>query len=239
VKTRYIEDDDLELDSPQREISLSPSTVLGIFFLLALICAIFFGFGYSMGKRSATPVAAAVSGNDNDAASLKATGEAKPAPGQTEKGEDLTPADAAAAEASPAESSAPEAPAPRLAVAVPTPVATESTPQPRLQHAVAKSSPVTAPAQLTPAVAVKTPPAVHPAAAAAGQPALVQIAAVSHQEDADILVSALKRKGYTVAVRHEPQDKLFHIQLGPYATRKDADGMKQRLIADGYNAIVK
>ena len=37
----------------------------------------------------------------------------------------------------------------------------------------------------------------------------------TYQEDADILASALKRKGYTVAVRHEPTDKLLHIQLGP------------------------
>ena len=58
MKTRYIEDDDLDT-ATDREISLSPSTVLGIFFLLAIICAVFFGFGYSMGKRSATaPVAA-------------------------------------------------------------------------------------------------------------------------------------------------------------------------------------
>jgi cell division septation protein DedD len=73
----------------------------------------------------------------------------------------------------------------------------------------------------------------------AGPPALVQIAAVSHQEDADILVNALKKRGYTVAVRHEPQDKLLHIQLGPFPSRKDADVMRKRLIADGYNAIVK
>lgn len=238
MKTRYIEDDDLDT-ATDREISLSPSTVLGIFFLLALICAIFFGFGYSMGKRSAVPVAAAVSSGDNDSSSLKATGDAKPAPGQADKGDDLTPADAAAAEPPPAI----EKPTPASAVITPAPVAaTPGVSQPRLQRAVVKTSSAPAPTpQLTPAVAVKTPaPVARPVAGgAAGQPALVQIAAVSHQEDADILVSALKRKGYTVAVRHEPQDKLLHIQLGPYATRKDADVMKQRLIADGYNAIVK
>jgi cell division septation protein DedD len=67
----------------------------------------------------------------------------------------------------------------------------------------------------------------------------VQVAAVSHQEDADILLNALKRRGYNVAVRHEPQDKLLHVQIGPLATRKDADAMRLRLLADGYNAIVK
>lgn len=68
---------------------------------------------------------------------------------------------------------------------------------------------------------------------------MVQIAAVSHQEDATLLVGALKSKGYAVSARTEPQDKLFHIQVGPFATKKDADTMRQRLLADGYNAIVK
>jgi cell division septation protein DedD len=67
----------------------------------------------------------------------------------------------------------------------------------------------------------------------------VQVAAVSHQEDADMLLNALKRRGYSVSIRHEPQDKLLHVQIGPLATRKDADAMRQRLLADGYNAIVK
>jgi cell division septation protein DedD len=69
--------------------------------------------------------------------------------------------------------------------------------------------------------------------------ALVQVAAVSHQEDADVLVTALKRRGYNVTVRHEPQDKLLHVQIGPFATKKEADAMRQHLQTDGYNAIVK
>jgi cell division septation protein DedD len=63
---------------------------------------------------------------------------------------------------------------------------------------------------------------------------------MSHQEDADVVSADLKRRGYTVAIRHEPQDKLFHVQIGPFPARKEADAMRQRLQADGYNnAIVK
>jgi DedD protein len=62
---------------------------------------------------------------------------------------------------------------------------------------------------------------------------------VSHQEDADVLAAALKRRGYSVSIRQAPQDKLLHVQVGPFATKKDADAMRQRLQADGYNAIVK
>ena len=71
------------------------------------------------------------------------------------------------------------------------------------------------------------------------QARIVQVAAVSHQEDADVLIKALKHRGYNVAVHHEPQDKLLHVQIGPFPTKKDADVMKQRLQTDGYNAIVK
>lgn len=225
MKTRYIEDDDLDTEST-RELSLSPSTLLGIFFLLAIVCAIFFGFGYSMGKRSTTSVPTSA---ENGSAPLHATGDAKPSPSQAG---DLTPADAAAAEAAAQSDKSDNS----IAETAPDPPVRPS----HLERAVAA-----APApQLRPAIAVKTPvvaqpvsaPAPHPVA---GVPALVQIAAVSHQEDADILVSALKRKGYTVAVRHEPQDKLLHVQIGPFPTRKDADVMRQRLTTDGYNAIVK
>ena len=68
---------------------------------------------------------------------------------------------------------------------------------------------------------------------------MVQVAAVSHQEDADLLVTTLKRRNYAVAIHSEPQDKLLHVQVGPFSTKKDADAMRQRLQADGFNAIVK
>ena len=69
---------------------------------------------------------------------------------------------------------------------------------------------------------------------------VVQVAAMSHQEDADVVAADLKRRGYTVAIRRVPQDKLFHVQIGPFSTRKEADIMRQRLQTDGYNnAIVK
>ena len=40
-------------DTGDHEISLGTPTILGIFFALALVCAAFFGFGYTLGRRSA------------------------------------------------------------------------------------------------------------------------------------------------------------------------------------------
>lgn len=68
----------------------------------------------------------------------------------------------------------------------------------------------------------------------------VQVAAVSKQEDADALVDALKRKEYPAFVTPGAStDRLFHVQLGPYADVKDAEGIRTKLIGDGYSPILK
>jgi DedD protein len=69
---------------------------------------------------------------------------------------------------------------------------------------------------------------------------MVQVAAVSRQEDADALAGALRKKQYPVFVMPGTgADKLLHVQVGPFAELKDAEAMKAKLAADGYNAIVK
>ena len=52
-------------------------------------------------------------------------------------------------------------------------------------------------------------------------------------------MQALKKRGYTAVLRNEPQDKLLHVQLGPFASRVEANAMRTKLLADGYNAVVK
>ena len=69
---------------------------------------------------------------------------------------------------------------------------------------------------------------------------LVQVAAVSKQEDADALVDALKKKQYPAFVASTSStDKLFHVQVGPFSDIKDAESMRTRLVSDGYNPILK
>ena len=88
-------------------------------------------------------------------------------------------------------------------------------------------------------VAHAATPAPPPAQPAATGNFVVQVAAVSHEEDAQLLVSALRAKGYPVNAITEPGDKLFHIQVGPFTNMKDATATKQRLLADGYQPIIK
>ena len=216
MNSRYQTDDDLQdlHDSrgQDREISLGTTTILGIFFALTLLCAVFFGFGYSLGRRSVPPVNAAETTSTSSESSAS-----KPAPGSPAVRSASAPV--TSTEDVPAAESADTA-QPVSALTRVKAVAADFRPEPAVKPA-AKSAAAT------------------PTAAATQGAAIVQVAAVSHQEDADVLVNALKHRGYSVAIHKEPQDKLLHVQIGPFPTKKDADAMRQRLQTDGYNAIVK
>jgi pilus assembly protein CpaC len=104
---------------------------------------------------------------------------------------------------------------------------------------------VSAPASSSQMLAVAlpaAPPIVEKAVAPAPipeSPSIVQIMTLSHKEDADTMVNALKRRGYDVAAKEDSQDSLIHLQVGPFANRTDAEAMRQRLLQEGYNATVK
>jgi cell division septation protein DedD len=68
---------------------------------------------------------------------------------------------------------------------------------------------------------------------------LVQIASVSHVEDASVLVNALRKRGYTVTAQRKPEDGLIHVWIGPFSSRDEAHRWKLKLLDDGYNAIVQ
>lgn len=225
---RYHSDNDLQelndTDGRDREISLGTTTILGIFFLLALLCAAFFGFGYSMGRRSAQGIASAP-----PTETTYDTAASKPAPGSPVSPNIAPSANKDDAAVINTDSS-------RSAV-------TDGN-SPAARPAISRSgSPTQSEAnQAIKTVSMPKPTAVPTVATVAttGTGTLVvQVAAVSHQEDATVLMNALKKRGYSVAVRQIPQDKLLHVQIGPFANKKDADAMRQRLLADGYNAIVK
>lgn len=96
-------------------------------------------------------------------------------------------------------------------------------------------------AEATSSASSKSSPVNYPAPQASSSGTYyVQVAAVTRQEDADSLVEALKKKQYPVAtLKGAASDKYFRVQVGPYAELKDAETMRQRLIGDGYNPIVK
>lgn len=222
--------DDLEDDTrsnaaynaQHRELTLSTGTILGIFLGLALLCAVFFGFGYSMGTRAhQAPTVVSEStpepGTFNNFSKPNAGAPASTPTPQATTTTAITP---------PAASHAAET----VTKPAASPPAAEAAPIVRVPVAAATATPAKP----------DTPPTRGPSPAnEAGLTFVVQVAAVSHQEDADMLTNGLRRKGYNVSTRTEPQDKLFHIQIGPFASKKDAEAMRQRLQTDGYNALIK
>jgi DedD protein len=229
VNTRYNTDRDLqdlhEAAGQDREISLGTTTILGIFFALALLCAVFFGFGYSLGRRSEQPVTAPA-----DVRSESENSISKPSPGslasQTTGKQAIGTAQSAIVPIDPPNAAAQDSQQMPVPNAVKAVLSTRR-PDPNTEPS---TNTATKPAAIIPVLATASSPA----------SSVVQVAAMSHQEDADVVAVDLKRRGYTVAIRREPQDKLFHVQIGPFATKKEADAMRQHLQTDGYNnAIVK
>ena len=68
---------------------------------------------------------------------------------------------------------------------------------------------------------------------------MVQVAAISRPQDADVLIAALQKRGFNATARRGTSDNLLHIQIGPFTSRQQAMAMRARLINDGYNAILK
>jgi DedD protein len=89
-----------------------------------------------------------------------------------------------------------------------------------------------------PATAKAATPA--PEMARPGSGYVVQVAAVSKQEDAQALADALRKKNYVVVIASKGQsDNLYHVQVGPFADIAEAETMRNRLMGDGYNPILK
>jgi DedD protein len=226
--------DEEEIEGKASEITLSTASLLGIFFGLVLICGVFFGFGYSTGRGTGSvarantvmnpPASNGIDGDETAAAVPQAAvPQAASLPVEPKADRQVSEKTESAPAAVPAPPTAPT-------VKVKEETATEEAPaKPALPVSNKPAPGRQSIAYLPP---TDTPPTT------AGQP-MVQIAAVARPEDAAVLVSALRQRGYGVVVRNEPQDKLLHVQVGPFADRTQASVMKQKLLSDGYNAIIK
>lgn len=222
MSSHLLDDDDDLRARRERELTLSTGSILGIFFGLVLLCGLFFAFGYNMGSKAHQP--------QLNAATTEPDGSSNAAFDKFNKPSAGSPAGTPAAAPSPANTT-PIAPAQ-------TPAAT-STPATAATH-----EPEAAPAPVAPAPHIAPTTIARPAAdpmpsTTATGTFVVQIAALSHSGDAQLIVEGLKAKGYPVAARNDPNDKLIHIQVGPFVDKKSAEAMRNRLFADGYNAIVK
>lgn len=202
------------------EISLGAGKLLLLFFGLIILCGGFFGVGYMIGKNSAMPQVAA---SDAGTSPTAVTSAAKPssairgetAPAKTQDCATPGNCDQQPADTQPFYDSV-----------------GQKNVSPKLEPAATAAPERKAPSQ--PEVAKSA------ATNAPGTGYIVQVAAVSKQQDADTLVNALRKKQYPVFVTsNPPNDQLFHVQAGPFTDIKEAEAVKARLINDGYSPILK
>ena len=197
------------------EITLGTGRLLFLFFGLVMVCSVFFGLGFTLG-RSSGPAGPAPIIQGPAATGIPVQTSAKPTPVKT----------AASSDAKPSTSdelafykSAPDKDAKK----------DDAAPAETQPDTIVRTAATTA----------KTAPELAKTSSAPQQGFVVQIAAVSKKDDADALVSALRRKNYPVFTLADNNDHLFHVQVGPFFDRKEAQNMKDTLAGDGYNPIVK
>jgi DedD protein len=251
----YFDNGEPEGEEPEErghdtELTLGWGALLTIVFGFVLVCGLCFGLGYLVGHHgsagapsTAAQPAAATAAPDQEplqgnGSIPKPSADAQaPAPpvspasdGATTPGADggANPATAKQGPAA-AGQTGPPASSPTSAPAAAAPTPPKSPVQPAFP-AAGNGSPGGSPAAA---------PTVRPALPGATGQFMVQVAAVSHQEDADVLVGALRKRGYAVTARREPSDGLIHVRIGPFATHDEANRMCTRLLDDGYNAIVQ
>jgi len=237
----YFDEDEPEPEQPRRdrELTLGTGALLGLVAVLLLVCGLCFALGDAVGHHASAPSAAA--------------NVPTPAPEQ----EPLQPNDSIP---KPSASQQPVAPAPQAdeppANPEPgTPAAGENptTTQQNPGDSEPGGSSTGSPAAKAPGSAKPVQPAL-PAAgntapegqapnvhAALPAPAklMVQIAAVANPEDANVLVAALRKRGYSVTAMREPADGLIHVRIGPFNSRDEANRWRDKLLGDGYNAVVQ
>jgi cell division septation protein DedD len=193
------------------EITLGTTKLLGLFFGLVMVCAVFFALGYTLGRKSesglsATSAAVPLSPTANGAKPAGAAASGTPmtfykAVEQKDANAQLTPA-----------------------------VGSDSTAAGQTPAASSSSTAAQAAANNVPDPMAPAPTGVY----------FVQVAAVSKQDDAEALVEALRKKQYPAFVAaNSTSDKLFHVQVGPFGDIKEAEGSRVKLINDGYNPILK
>jgi DedD protein len=218
------------------EVTLGSTTLLLLLLGLVLVCGLCFGIGYAVGRHGTQDTAAAVQSTGSETTASSDSGRLKPS-ANTQAGavdaQPSVPADEAAA--TDLNATNPTVPSTVVPAAIGSSIGSDG----------AKGAGL--PAQVKPALgdAANVPKAAvlpaSPASQATAAPGtvMVQIAAVSQQEDADVLMGALRKRGYEVASRREPLDGMIHVRIGPFKNKDEAEKWRQRLLNDGYNAIIQ
>jgi septal ring-binding cell division protein DamX len=214
---------------------LESKHVIGLFLLMLLFSGVFFTLGYVMGRNQYDgQVSAATTNSRTPDREPVVPAKPEPAPKHTAE------APPAATESDPATSgsnsdwefygsSKPAKGEPHLE---PVPKAPATSPAPKTVRTKPKVEPA--------------PPA--PAAARSGRSAtnaplipngalVLQVAALTKQDDALSIASSLQKKHFAAYVQTPQKDKFYRVQVGPFKEKKAADAAKKGLESEGFKAF--
>lgn len=207
--------DTLNYDSQEAEVSepLETSTgtgkVLGMFFGMVVVCAVFFAFGFTLGRNSATSEVKAAAPEIASQPAASASVE-KPSPvGTTDcaTAQDCAPATTPQQDLTFYKSVESKQPEPALA-----PAKVEPAPRPQTK-AIRASEP-------------------------AGYVVQIAALTKAGDADALVSVLR-RKKYPVFLVNTSPSDRFYRVQVGPFGDIKDAETMRSRLARDGYKPILK
>jgi cell division septation protein DedD len=239
----YFDEDEPRAQRPRRdtEMTLGAGALLGLGLALVLICGLCFGVGYALGhRRPVSSSASTVPTAAPDQEPLQPDNSIpKPSASETSPAPALPPGDAAG---TPANGDAANPPT------------TQPGPGASGQSGAGQGT------EGPPAAAGINSQQVQPALPGAGNSApgpqsgaapnvqsafpsqtqwMVQVAAVANANDADVLVTALRRHGYSVTATRDPADGLIHVRIGPFSSHDEALRWHDKLFGDGYNAEIQ
>jgi cell division septation protein DedD len=203
------------------ELVLENRHLLLIFFAVVMLAGVFFALGYIVGRNTFSPSATSEASD-----SAGAEGGIKPSP--------MPPAsyylrDSAPVAAAPGPDAAPDL--------LFDQTLGEQASDARLESSPAAADPSGSPAPASPPRELQQ--ANGPAVGPPPPGILVQVSALTRQQDAQRLVELLREKNLPVLVTTGTGDSLYHVVIGPYQSDAQAQQVKKSLEEDGFQPIIK
>ncbi|MGB8493655.1 MAG: SPOR domain-containing protein [Candidatus Acidiferrum sp.] len=206
--------------------------VIGLFLLMLLFSGVFFTLGYVMGRNQYDgQVSAAITNSRTPERGPVVPAKPEPAPKRTAE------APPAATESDPATSgnnsdwefygsSKPAKGEPHLE---PVPKAPATSPASKTVNAKARVEP--APPAAKSSKPVTNAPLIPNGAL------VLQVAALTRQDDALSIAGSLQEKHFAAYVQPPQKDKFYRVQVGPFKEKKAADAAKKGLESEGFKAF--
>jgi DedD protein len=219
-------------DDGQYELILETRQVLVIFLFAVVLCGVFFGLGFVVGRHSTGGAGgaevAAIPTTDHSSGKQHPL---SPAEKPVEPAAEQTPP----ADTPPAADSDPK-PAPETKAPEPKPVEKPVEKPPVEKPHVEPEKPKPAPTEVVPNLVPRRTDSQAPAVPG---PIVLQVSAHGKREDAEPVVALLKRKNFPASIVTVPTDTLFHVQVGPYASVPEAEAAKKSLEEQGFKPYLK